>query len=182
MLAFENAGGEGVGRVVGKDGAPVLEDDLAFVVLFRDEVDGTSGFGFAGGYDGFVHVDAVHAFAAEFGEEGGMNIEDAPGESGEDRCREEAEISSEADVGGGGCGEGGAETFAVGRFIRLDGDDGGGDAELDGTLETGEVGFGGDDDGDFGGEAAITGGGDKVGHIAAPALAADEDGESGHHS
>lgn len=182
MLAFENAGGEGFGGVVGEDGAPLLEDDLALVVLLSDEVDGASGFGFAGGDDGFVDVEAVHAFAAEFGKEGGMDVEDALGEGGEDGCGEEAEVAGERDMGSGRCGEGGEKAVAVGWLVGFHGDDGGGDAELNGALEAGEVGFGGDDDGDFGGQAAIAGGGDEVGHVAAPALATDEDGESGRHS
>lgn len=73
--------GEGIGRIVWRDGAAFLEDDAAIVVFFVDEMDGDAAFGIAGGQYGFVHEMAVHAFAAIVGQEGGVYINNTSFES-----------------------------------------------------------------------------------------------------
>lgn len=77
VLLGEDAELEGLGCIACEDGDAGLGEDGAFVVDFVDEMHGGPGFGFAGGDDGFVHVHAEHAFAAEFWEERGVDIEDA---------------------------------------------------------------------------------------------------------
>lgn len=72
---------EGVGRIVGRDGAFFLEDGGAVIVFFVDEVDGDTAFGVSCGDNGFVDEVAVHAFAAVFGQEGGVDVDDFVGES-----------------------------------------------------------------------------------------------------
>ena len=69
--------GKSVGRVVWCDGTTCLFQGCSAVVVFVDYVDGDAALVFAGGYDGFVDVVAVHAFAAVFGEQCGVDVDDA---------------------------------------------------------------------------------------------------------
>ena len=77
VFALEDAGGEGLGGVVGQDGDLGLGYDGAAVVFFVNEVDADAGGSLAGGYDGGVDALAVHSASAEFGEKGGVDVQDA---------------------------------------------------------------------------------------------------------
>ena len=79
VFQFMDAGSEGVGGVVGEDGAGRLEDDVAGVVAVVDIMDGDAALLFAGSKDSFVDMMPVHAFAAISGEQGGMDVDDAVG-------------------------------------------------------------------------------------------------------
>ncbi len=124
---FGDAGGEGGGGVGGEDGDFFLEEDGAGVVGVVGEVDGAAGFFFAGAEDGFVDVVAVHAFAAEFGEECGVDVHDAVGEIvGDFPESEEAGHEGEIDgVVSEVVGDGGGEIFEGGEIFS--GDDEGGE-------------------------------------------------------
>ena len=79
VFQFMDAGSEGVGGVVGEDGAGCLEDDVTGVVAVVDIMDGDAAFLFAGSKDSFVDMMPVHAFAAISGEQGGMDVDYAVG-------------------------------------------------------------------------------------------------------
>lgn len=78
----EHAGGQGVGRIVGKHGNGFLEDDGAVIVLIVAIVDGASAGLATRGEHGFVDPPAVKAGAAEIRQQGGVNVDDAAGEMG----------------------------------------------------------------------------------------------------
>lgn len=150
----EDAGGEGVGGVVVEDGAAVLDEDGAGVVGVVGEVDGAAGDLAAVVEDGLVDVVAVHALAAEAGEEGGVDVEDFALVVGwDDQEAEEAGEADEVGVGvAGGVEDGVGEGVFVG--VLLAGQDVDGEVELFGALDAEAGGVGGDDGGDVGVELA----------------------------
>ena len=72
--------GDVFGAVGGGKGGAELGDDFAAVADGADIVDGHACLGFASGFDGFVYVVSPHAFAAELGQQGGVEVDDAAGE------------------------------------------------------------------------------------------------------
>lgn len=155
-VAFEgeDAVGEGVGGVLGEDGAGFLEEGWAGVVGVVGEVDGAAGGGFVGVDDGLVDVVAVHALAAELGEQGGVDVEDAVGVVvGDNEQGEEASEDEQVGLGVAAGGENGVgEGVLVG--VLLAGQDVDGQAAVFGALDAFAVVVGGDDAGDGGVEGA----------------------------
>ena len=117
LFGFEDALGERVGGVVVEDGDRLLPDDRAVVVFVVDEVDGAAGDLDAGVEDGLVDVMAVHAGAAEGGDQRGVDVDDAAGEVGRDGGElQEAGHGDVVDAGVAAGGEDGvAEGFVAGR-------------------------------------------------------------------
>lgn len=151
-VAFEgeDAVGEGGRRVVGQDFAFFLKQDRSGVVGVVGEVDGAAGGLLACFEDGFVDVVAVHPLAAELGEQGRVDVEDAVGEVvGDDQQGEEA--GEDEQVGlcvSAGVEDGIGEGVLVGVvFARQNLD---GQALVTGTLDALAVVVGGDDTGDRG--------------------------------
>lgn len=163
MLLFENAGGEGFGGVTGEDRASSLVEDGSFVVPFADEMDGTPACLGSCGEDSAVHMDAVHALAAETGEESGVDVEDAIGEGLDDFDGEKGHVAGEANELDFMVLESLQEGFGVvGVF--------GGNGESRSVERFGGFGGGGvygwgDDEGDLGGEIGFLGGADDGGHV-----------------
>jgi hypothetical protein len=154
-LDIEDAGGEGVGRVGGQDGAFHLQDDWACVVVGIGEVDGAASFFFACGEDSLVDVMAVHAFAAEFWEKGGVDVDDFVFVAGRDA--DHFEVAGEDDE---------VEVVFVERRAECIGGDGAWDGEdveaaVFAALNAG-AGAAGDDEGDAGGEVIALDGVEKV--------------------
>ncbi len=106
VLALEDAGGEGFDGVAGLDGHAALGDNFAVVVLFVDEVDGDAGFFLPGVEDRFVDAVTVHALPAVFGQQGGVDVEDAPAVGGEDARAELFHVPGQDDPVGVVIGEG----------------------------------------------------------------------------
>ncbi|HLO41809.1 MAG TPA: hypothetical protein VK176_12360, partial [Phycisphaerales bacterium] len=117
--------------------------------------DGASRLGFARGDDGFVDVMAMHAFAAELGKQGGVDVDDFAFESG--RNADHFQIAREDDEVDGV----GAEDFS-----KREGGDGAGDhddmqAALLAALDAGARGAC-DDEGDASAEVASLDGVEEV--------------------
>ena len=112
LLGFEDALGECVGGVVFEDGDRLLPDDWAVVVLVVDEVDGAAGDADAGVEHGLVDVVAVHAGAAEGGDQRGVDVDDAAGEVG--RHGGEFQEAGHGDVVDAGVAAGGEDGVAEG--------------------------------------------------------------------
>lgn len=74
-----------------------LKNDLALVIDFIDIVDGDTGMHLPGGYYSPVDLHAIHPFAAKFGQQGRMNIENAFGELLYHFVRQVFEISRQHD-------------------------------------------------------------------------------------
>lgn len=161
---FEDSGGEGVGGIVGEDGAGFLDEDGAVVVAVVGEVDGAAGDLAAVLEDSGVDVVAVHAGPAEGREQGRVDIEDAPLEVVGDL--EEAEEASEDDevsaVLAAGLEDGGGEGAEIGVVLAAELEDGDLLVEVAGLCGLEGFGAGGDDQGEGGVEAAI---GDAVGEV-----------------
>jgi hypothetical protein len=173
-LLFEDACGEGVRIVGGKDRAGALQDDAALVVFIGDFVDGAAADGVATGEDCGVDAFAIHAGAAVAGEKGGVDVKDAAAERG--RHGHFFEVASEDDV-----------VDVVSRDEREDGicgrvagEDDGGDVVSAGVGCAGGF-FARDDEGDCGGQLGrigrVIGVLDEVEERAA--RAGEEDGEAG---
>lgn len=64
--------GGGVGGIYRHGG---LEYDGAFVAVLADVVDGDACLGIAGGYDGFMDMAAIHAFASVARKKRGMDVD-----------------------------------------------------------------------------------------------------------
>lgn len=138
--------GNVVGGVGGVETDGELGDVLALVKLGVDEVDGDARTGLVGGVDGFVYMVAPHALAAELGQEGGVDVDDATGVSlhqigghfGQEACQDDVVAAVD-----------GAE-HEVGVVVELlAGDDGGGHAQSLGAHEGVGIRAAADDDGDF---------------------------------
>ena len=148
---IEDAGGEGVGGIVGEDGAGLLQEWWAGVVGVVGEVDGAAGGGFVCTEDGFVDVVAVHALAAELGQQGGVDVEDAVfvvfgGDEQGEEAGEDEQVGLRFAAGGkDGVGEG------VLVWVGLAGQDVDGQAAVFRALDPLAVFVGGDDAGDLGG-------------------------------
>ena len=97
ILQLVDAGGEGVRRVVREDGAGILADDGALVVMLVGVVDGDAALRLAGSKDSLVDAVAIHALAAKLGQEGGMDVDHAPGISVEDVVRHAGQESCQDD-------------------------------------------------------------------------------------
>ena len=66
--------------VLGLDWNPNLPNDATGVVVVVHEVDGHARFRLARRQHRFEHMVAEHALPAEFGQERGVSVEDAPAE------------------------------------------------------------------------------------------------------
>ena len=81
VLAFEGVDGGfhfGCGGA-GSHGDGCLEDDAATIAFGADVMNRYAGFTFACRYYGLMDVATIHSLAAIFGQERGMNIDDAVG-------------------------------------------------------------------------------------------------------
>lgn len=145
---FKDAGSKRIGSVVVENGTGALEDDGAGIVGVVDEVDGAAGDFAAVIDDGLVDVVAEHPFAAEGGEEGGVDVHGAAEVAiGEVEEAEPAGEADEIDVGLVTEGENrAAEIFDGGIVAALDGV--GGEIGGGGALEALQVWLGADDEGD----------------------------------
>lgn len=128
VFQFMDAGSEGVGGVVGEDGAGRLEDDVAGVVAVVDIMDGNAALLFAGSKDSFVDMMPVHAFAAISGEQGGMDVDDAVGIGCCDTRGNEPEEAGEDDEVRAFVLQPAQQFVGVAEFLA--GKDAGGDLEL----------------------------------------------------
>lgn len=81
MLVFQlmHARGQRIGRVVGHDGTLGLEEGLAGIQFAIDQMDGYTRLLVAAAQHVLVYVVAVHAFAAMFGQQGGVDVDNAAG-------------------------------------------------------------------------------------------------------
>lgn len=86
VLQLMHFPGDGLRRIVGIYRAGILEDDPAFVEVFVDQVNGNPRFFITSSFNGFVNTIAIHAFTAMTGKQRRMNVEDAVGESVDQRC------------------------------------------------------------------------------------------------
>lgn len=139
-------------------------------------MDGASGLGLAGVEDGPMDVLAVHAFAAESGQQGGMDVDHPMLKVvGDHDQREEAGEDDEVDAGVAELGpDGVAEGLGVVELLA--GDDVDGQAALTGAVDAGGIGVGGDDADDFGVERPSV---DALGEIEhGRSAAADEHAEA----
>lgn len=97
---LKDAVGEFVSGVIGKDGAYFLKQRRASVVGVVCKVDGAAGGGFACCEDGFMHMMAVHALAAELGQQRRVDIQHTAGKVvRDDKQREEASEDQQVSVG-----------------------------------------------------------------------------------
>ena len=128
VFQFMDAGSEGVGSVVGEDGAGRLEDDVAGVVAVVDIMDGNAALLFAGSKDSFVDMMPVHAFAAISGEQGGMDVDYAVGIGCRDTRGNEPEEAGEDDEVRAFVLQSAQQFVGVAEFLT--GKDTGGDLEL----------------------------------------------------
>lgn len=161
-------GVEGGGGVAGEDGDPGLGDDGAGVHAGIDEVDGAAALGSAV-VDGLLP--GVEAGVG--GEEGGVDVEDVAGKGVEEGLFDQAHESGEADELGSGVTEGGGglELGFHGEFLGVAPavDEGGGEAGILGPLEDECLGVVGEDEDDFGVEAALADGVEDRLHVGAGA-------------
>ncbi len=65
-----------VGGVARQDRHLALGDDGAVVVFAVDQMDRDAADGLPGGQNGFVHAAAIHAAAAEFRQQGRVDVQD----------------------------------------------------------------------------------------------------------
>ncbi len=79
VLLGKDAVCEGVGVVSVEDGDGALEDDGTMVEVLVDEM-----YGAAGDFDAVVEGLLLGVEAGEGGQQGGMNVEDAIGEGGDE--------------------------------------------------------------------------------------------------
>ena len=161
VFALQDAGGQGFGGVVGQNGDLGLGYDGAAVVFFVNEVDADAGDALAGGDDGGVDALAVHSASAEFGQKGGVDVQDAVAVSAECLRAEFLHVSGEGyeldAVSGEGIGYGLVEARGVG--VGDGAEVGGGDVGAAGAFQREGAGVVGDDDADFGVEGAVGAGG-----------------------
>ena len=92
VFLVQNFGGERVLGVVIRDGNDGLEDNGAGVEIFVDEMDGA-----AGEFDAIFESLALGFEAGKGREQGGVNVEDAVGEGGDEIGGEKAHVAREAD-------------------------------------------------------------------------------------
>ena len=92
VFLFEDAGGEGVGGVVGFDGDGALQDDDAVVDGLVDEVDGT-----ACDFGSVVERLGLRFEAGEGGQQRWVDVEDTVREDGDEGRRDDAHVAGEAD-------------------------------------------------------------------------------------
>lgn len=88
---------QGVGSIVGCDGATCLEQGSSAVVVMVDDVDGDAAFVFAGGHDGLMHMVAVHTSSAVLGQQGGVDVDNAVGVGVEHRFGDQPEETRQDD-------------------------------------------------------------------------------------
>ena len=154
---MEDAGGEGVGGIVGHDGDFGLGYDGAAVVLFVHEVDADAGDALARSKDGGVDALAVHSLSAEFGQEGRVDVQDAVSVLAQRLGAELSHVSGEGDeldtMRRKGVGDGFVKTRRIGMSYGAE--VGGGDVRAAGAFEGEGAGVVGDDDADFGVERAV---------------------------
>ena len=148
-FGLEDARGEKLGRVVFLDRHDALQDDWAVVVMVVDEMNRAAAHFGAVLEDGLVDAVAVHALAAEGGNQGGVDVGDAVLEVGRDQdVFEEAAHDDETDPclparAKDGVAEG------LGGVAGVSFDDASGDVCLDGVSQAGGVGIAGDDQRDL---------------------------------
>ena len=173
-----DAGVEGGGGVGGKEGDAGLGDDGAGVHAVVDEVDGAAALGGTVGDGLFPGVEAGVG-----GEEGGGDVEDAPGEGVEEGAFDEAHETGEADDFGPGGLEGGGG-FLLGRGGEFLGeaaavDEGGGEVGVPGALKDEGVRVVGEDEDDFRVEAALADGVENGLHVGTGAGTENAEAEHG---
>ena len=122
MLGGEYAGGKGLCGVVFFHDDGCLQNDRAGVVAFINEMHGAAGDFCAVVQHGLMGVEAVHPFAAEGGEEGGVDVHDPSGVSRHDGIGDFAHVAGEADQVSLRGAERGKKGFGVSVFpgLRLD--------------------------------------------------------------
>lgn len=179
MFLLEDAGGEGVGGVVGHDRDLRLGYDGAAVVFFVDEVDADAGDALAGGYDGGVDTLAVHSASAEFGQKGGVDVQDSVAVSAEGPGAEFLHVSGEGYELDAVSGEGVGDGFVQARGVGVgDGAEvGGGDVGAAGAFQREGAGVVGYDDADLGVEGAVGAGGDYGLEVGSAVGGEDAEGE-----
>jgi hypothetical protein len=155
-----------------------LEQDGAGVVAIVSEMDGAAGFGFTRGEHSFMDMSAMHSLAAELGEEGRVDIEDAAREirgNGPERQKtgHQAQIDMILAENGGDFFR---ESVEGGKIFFNDDVDG--KVETLGAEDSLAVGIADDDAGNAGGQFATV---DGVGDILERgASAGEKDAERGH--
>ena len=160
VFSFEDAGGEGVGGVVGHDRDFGLGYHGASVIFFVHEVDADAGDACACGKHRRVDALAVHSLSAEFGQKGWVDIQDAVVVSAQRPGAKFPHVPSQGDefdsVRGQGIGDGGVQTRRVRVGDRAE--VGGGDIRASGAFQAMGAGVVGDDHADFGVEGTFRAG------------------------
>lgn len=89
MLLFEalHVGGNVIGSIFRGDGCGCLKYNLAAVAYIADIMNGDTGLGLVVCSYGFMDMMPVHALSAVFGKQGGVDVDDVPGISFDEKWR-----------------------------------------------------------------------------------------------
>ena len=160
VFSFEDAGGEGVGGVVGYNRDFGLGYHGATVVLFVHEVDADAGDALARGDYGGVDALAVHPPSAKFRQQRGVDVQDAVAVPAQRPGAEFPHVPGQGDEFDAARGQGIGDGCVQARWAGVgDGANmGGGDIRASGAFQGHGAGVVGDDHADFGVEGTFRAG------------------------